>query len=115
MWSRLLLRGLRPYISEGSSVLAVERGVADALGPRRRTWAVLTDDALLLATSVRAKTVLTNVPRADIRAVTTVEPYVADIVFDDYTHAVQRVVRLELTGGRDRNGIIEQLHNPATT
>jgi hypothetical protein len=108
MWSRLLLRGMRPYISDGASVLAVERGVADALGPRRRTWAVLTTDALLLGTSVRAKTVLTNIPRADIRAVTPVESSVVDIAFDDYTHAMRRVVRLELDPRRP-SSILDQL------
>jgi hypothetical protein len=70
---------------------------------------VLTTDALLLATSVKAKTVLTVVPRADIRAVMPVEPYVTDIAYDDYTHAVRRVVRLELNQDHDKEAIVGQL------
>ena len=70
---RLLLRGLRPHLSEGASILAMERGTSDALGPMRKVRAVLTDDALLLATPVRSRTILTVVPRHDIVSVTPAE------------------------------------------
>jgi hypothetical protein len=107
--NRLLLRGLRKYIPERSSVLALEVGASDALGPTRKTTAVLTSDALLLATPVRAKTVLTVILRADIRAVESVEPGIAGVVFDDYPSARRRIVRLDLSRHGDREGIVEQL------
>jgi hypothetical protein len=112
MWSRLLLRGLKPYITDGSSVLGVEAGVANALGPLRSTSVVLTEDALLLATSVRAKTVLTVIPRNDVREVHLVEPHVVDISFDDYTHAIRRLVRVDLSRRGDRAGILGQVEAP---
>lgn len=89
--------------------MALEVGASDALGPRRKVTAVLTSDALLLATPVRAKTVLTMIPRADIRAVEPVEPHVVTVAFDDYSRAIRRGVQLDLSRHRDREGIIEQL------
>ena len=106
---RLLLRGLRKHIPEGATVLAIEVGSSDALGPRRKVTAVLTDDALLLATPLRTRTVLTTIPRADIRMVETVEPAVAAVTFDDYAWAIRRVVKLDLSRHRDRGGVIEAL------
>jgi hypothetical protein len=109
IWHRLLLRGLREYIPEGSSVLALEVGASNALGPKHKVTAVLTNDALLLATPLRAKTVLVKIPRADIRSVEPVEPAVATVSFDDYSLAVRRDVQLDLSRHGDREGIIEQL------
>jgi len=106
---RLLLRGLRRHIPDGSSVLALEAGTSDALGPTHKVTAVLTTDALLLASPVRARTILTTIPRADIRTVVPVEPAVADVSFDDYQRAIRRIVRLDLSRHGDREGIIDQL------
>jgi len=106
---RLLLRGLRQYIPEGSTVEAIESGKSDALGPVHKVTAVLTSDTLLLATPVRAKTILTEIPRADIRSVDVVEPGLAAVSFDDYTHAVRRVVQLDLRRHGDREAIIGRL------
>ena len=106
---RILLRGLRSHIPEDASVLALERGKADAIGEMRKTTAVLTDDSLLLATSARTKTILTVVPRRDIRSVKEEEEHVATIRFDDYTHARARVIQLDLKKYGDREGIIAEL------
>lgn len=108
---RVLLRGLRSHLPEGTSVVALERGRADALGEMRKTTAVLTDDSLLLATSVRSKTVLTVVPRRDIRSVEVTEEHVAVIRFDDYANARARVIRLDFKKSGDRADIIEQLRS----
>jgi hypothetical protein len=109
IWHRLLLRGLRPYIPDDSSVLALEVGASNALGPKHKVTAVLTSDALLLATPLRGKTVLVRIPRADIRSVEPVEPAVATVSFDDYSLAIRRDVQLDLSRHGDREGIIEQL------
>jgi hypothetical protein len=112
LWQRLLLRGLRDHISEDSSVLALEVGESTALGPKHKVTAVLTTDALLLATPVRMKTVLVKIPRADIRTVRPVEPPVPAVVtlsYDDYERAIHRDVELDLSRHGDRAGIIEQL------
>ena len=109
MWDRLLIRGLREYIPEGSSVVAVEVGTSNAMGPQHKVTAVLTTDALLLASPVRAKTVLTKITRADIRSVEDVEPCVVNIGFDDFDRAAHRVINLDLKRRGDAHGIIEQL------
>jgi len=108
-WDRTLLRGLRSHLPEDANVIALERGTADALGEMRKTTAVLTDDSLLLATSARAKTVLTVVPRRDIRSVKEKEEHVAEIRFDDYAHARARVIQLDLKKYGDREGIIAKI------
>ena len=109
IWDRLLLRGLRTHIPEDASVVAIERGTADAVGEMRKTTAVLTDDSLLLATSARTKTILTVVPRRDIRSVKEVEEHVVTIRFDDYAHARARVIQLNLKKYGDREGIIAKI------
>jgi hypothetical protein len=109
IWDRLLLRGLRSHIPEDASVVAIERGTADAVGEMRKTTAVLTDDSLLLATSARTKTILTVVPRRDIRSVKDVEDHVVTIRFDDYAHARARVIQLDLKKYGDREGIIAKI------
>jgi hypothetical protein len=106
---RLLLRGLRPHVSEGAAVLAMERGVSDALGPMRKVAAVLTDDALLLATPFRARTILTVVPRRDIRSIDRVGHLAVAIVFEDYDRAIQRVVQLNLSRHGDRSCVLSKL------
>ena len=111
---RLMLRGLRPYLPEGSSILAMEAGVSDALGKYLRVTAVLTADTLFLANASRARTVLTTIPRSDIRAVDTVEPHVVNIAFDDYTRAIRRVVHLDLSRRGDKQHLIDQLQRPNT-
>lgn len=107
--NRILLRGLRSYIPDGTAVLAISPGVSDALGTHRRTTAVLTDESLLLATSVRARTVLTVIPRSDMRSVDQTDPGVIRIAFDDYVHAIRRVVVLDLSQRGDQQGLIPQL------
>jgi hypothetical protein len=109
IWDRLLLRGLRTHIPDDASVVAIERGTADAVGEMRKTTAVLTDDSLLLATSARTKTILTVVPRRDIRSVKEVEEHVVTIRFDDYAHARARVIQLNLKKYGDREGIIAKI------
>ncbi len=109
IWDRLLLRGLRTHIPDDASVVAIERGTADAVGEMRKTTAVLTDDSLLLATSARTKTILTVVPRRDIRSVKVVEEHVVTIRFDDYAHARARVIQLNLKKYGDRENIIAKI------
>jgi hypothetical protein len=106
---RLLLRGLRSRIPSDTTVLAIERGTSDALGETRKTRAVLTDDALLLATPVRSRTILVIVPRSDIQSVDVLESKVVAITFEDYARATRRVVRLNLSRYGDRGGIVAQL------
>ena len=106
---RFLLRGLRPHLSNDGRVLVLEQGRADALGEMRKTTAVLTDESLLLATSARAKTILTVVPRRDIRSVEEHDESVYAITFDDYAHARARVIRLQLKQHSDRDGLIARL------
>jgi hypothetical protein len=108
-WDRLLLRGLKPHLPPGAMVIAVERGTSDALGEMRKVTAVLTDDALLLATAVRAKTVLTIVPRSDIRSVEVLGANQVAISFDDYARAIRRVIQLNLRRSGDRAGIAARL------
>jgi hypothetical protein len=108
-WDRTLLRGLRSHLPEDANVVALERGTADALGEMRKTTAVLTDDSLLLATSARTQTILTVVPRRDIRSVEVLEEHVVAIRFDDFAHARARVIRLDLQKSGDREGIIAKL------
>ena len=110
MWDKLLLRGLRHHIPEGSSVVAIEVGSSDALGPHHKVTAVLTTDALLLASPLRGKTVLTKITRADVRSVEDVEPCVVNISFDDFDRAKRRVINLDLRRHGDTHSIIEQLH-----
>ena len=106
---RLLLRGLRPRLPKDTRVLALERGRSDALGEMRKVTAVLTDDALLLATPVRSRTILTVVPRSDIRSIEILEPNVVAISFDDYARARPRVIQLNLRKYGDRGGIVAEL------
>jgi hypothetical protein len=117
MWDQMLLRGLRTHIPEGSAVLAHEVGKTDALGPMRKATIVLTDDALLVVTGVRARAVLTRIARADVRSVEAVDgaesAFVA-VVFDDYARAIRRVVQLDLRKHGDRAGIIGQLRAAAS-
>jgi len=108
-WDRTLLRGLRSHIPKDANVVAIERGTADALGEMRKTTAVLTDDSLFLATAARTQTILTVVPRRDIRSVEVLEDHVAVIRFDDYAKARARVIRLDLQKSGDREGIIGRL------
>jgi hypothetical protein len=105
----MLLRGLAPHLPEGASVLAMERGKTDAIGLMRKCTAVLTDDDLLLAIAVRTRTILTVVPRRDIRTVEVVAPNLATIVYEDYERAIQREVQLDLRRKGDREGIIAAL------
>ena len=112
VWDRLLLRGLRSHIPDDASVLALERGTADALGEMRKTTAVLTDDSLLLATSARTQTILTVVPRRDIRSVEVIEEHVVAIRYDDFAKAQARVVTLNLQKSGDRDGIVAKLRPP---
>jgi len=109
LWDRLLLRGLKPHLPPGAVILAIERGTGDALGETRKVTAVLTDDSLLLATAVRAKTVLTIVPRRDIRSVEVLGANQVAIGFDDYARAIRRVIRLDLRRSGDRAGIVARL------
>ena len=90
-------------------MLALERGTADALGEMRKTTAVLTDESLLLATAARVQTILTVVPRRDIRSVEVLEEHVVAIRYDDFAHAQARVVRLDLKRSGDRGGIVDKL------
>jgi hypothetical protein len=108
-WDRLLLRGLRPHLPKDTTILAMERGASDALGEMRKATVVLTNDSLLLATAVRAKTILTVVPRLDIRSIEVLEPNLVAISFDDFTRAIRRVVRLNLRRYGDRAGIVAKL------
>jgi hypothetical protein len=108
-FDRLLLRGLKPHMPPDATVLALERGTSDALGEMRKVTAVLTDDSLLLATTVRTKTILTSIPRSDIRSIDTLEPNVVIISFDDFARAIQRVVRLDLHRYGDPSGLVEKL------
>lgn len=90
-------------------MLALEAGESNALGPNRKSTVVLTDDSLLVATPVRARTILTTITRADIRDLEEPEANVVDVVFDDYDRAIRRAVRLDLRRHHDRHGIVEQL------
>ena len=112
LWHRLLLRGLRDHIPERSSVLGLEVGASNALGPKHKVTAVLTTDDLLLATPTRTKTVLVRIPRADIQSVDPVEPSVVTVSYDDYVRAIRRDVELDLSRHGDRGGIIGQLRAP---
>jgi hypothetical protein len=112
VWDRLLLKGLRSHLPNNVKILALERGASDALGEMRKTTAVLTDDALLLATPARTRTILTTVPRRDIQSIDVLEPNVVAIRFDDYARASRRVVRLDLRKHGDRSGIVAEL-NPS--
>jgi hypothetical protein len=109
VWDRVLLRGLRSHLPEGATVVALERGRADALGEMRKTTAVLTEDSLFLATSARIETLLTVVHRRDIRSVKLVDEHVAEIRYDDYARARAHVVRLDLHESGDRNDIIAKI------
>ena len=108
-WDRLVLRGLRSHLPDDVKILALERGESDALGEMRKTTAVLTEDALLLATPVRTRTILTTVPRLDIQSIDELEPNVVAIRFDDYARAARRVVQLNLRKYGDRSGIVAKL------
>jgi hypothetical protein len=71
---------------------------------------VWTEDALLLATPVRTRTILTTVPRLDIQSIDELEPNVVAIRFDDYARAARRVVQLNLRKYGDRSGIVAKLN-----
>jgi hypothetical protein len=90
-------------------VLALEAGESDALGANRKSTVVLREDSLLVATPVRTRTILTTIPRADIRGIEESEANLVEVVFDDYDRAIRRAVRLDLRRHRDRHGIVEQL------
>ncbi len=109
-WDRLLLRGLKPHLPEGAQILAVEHGTSDALGEVRKVTAVLTDGALLLATSARAKTVLTTVPRPDIRSVEVLAVNYVAIDYEDFERAIRRVIKLDLRRSGDRAGLVARLN-----
>ena len=109
VWDRALLRGLRSHLPDDAEVVALERGRADALGEMRKTTAVLTDEWLLLATSARVQTVLTKIPRRDIRSVKVVDAHVAEIRYDDYAKARAHLVRLDLRKYGDRADIIAKV------
>jgi hypothetical protein len=109
VFDRLLVRGVRSHIPDGAAVIALERGKSDALGVIQKMTAVLTDESLLVATSVRVKTILTIVPRADIRSVEVLEPHFAVISYDDYARAIKRVIKLDLRRSGDRSDLIGQL------
>jgi hypothetical protein len=115
---RLLLRGLQPYLPEGAEVLAIERVKTDALGEERKANAVLTGDQLLIVTQARLKSVLTVVPRADIRSVEVLGDGHAAVGFEDYNLARHRVIDIRLKRKGDRSGLLAQLtagsRNPPT-
>jgi hypothetical protein len=106
---RLIVEGIRRKLGPDIEVLAFEVGKTNALGESRKASVVLTEDHLFVATSVRTKTVLTSVPRADIRSIEPVEPGVVDISFDDYDRAIRRLFRLDLRKRGDTDHIIQHL------
>jgi hypothetical protein len=114
VWDRLLVFGLIRRLPENTKLLAIERGSSDALGEVRKTTAVLTEDALILATPVRMRTILTTVPRADIRSVDMLEADRAAIAFDDYRRAQRRVVEVDLRRFSDRGRILAALGDRTT-
>jgi hypothetical protein len=105
---RIVLRGLQPFLPAGAEVLVVERVKTDALGEVRPAQAVLTHDDLFLSTQVRLKSVLTRVPRADIRSMVR-GPDRVTIGFEDYARARHRVIELELRRKGDRRGFLALL------
>jgi len=115
---RIVLRGLQPHLPEGTEVLVVDRVTADPLGEVRKATAVLTGDRLLIVTPVRLKSVLTVVPRVDIRSVEVLGPGHVAVGFEDYALARHRVIDIQLRRKDDRNGLLAQLGNgpggPAT-
>ena len=106
---RILVRALRARLPEGSKILAMEHGTSDALGEERKVTAVLTDLALLLATTVRTRTVLTTVPRREISLIEVLDVNYVAINYDDYTRAIRRVIKLDLRRRGDRAGLLAQL------
>jgi uncharacterized protein (UPF0248 family) len=106
---RLLLRGLQPFLPEGAEVLAMDRVKADALGEERKANVVLTQDHLLIVTSARLKSVLTEIPRADIRSVQVIGPDHVAVGFEDFNLAMHRVIEIRLRRKGDRNGLLAQL------
>lgn len=106
---RIVLRGIAPYLPEGAEVLVVEKVTTDALGEVRKAQAVLTRDDLFIVTRIRLKSVLTQVPRADIRSVEERKPGTVAIGFEDFAHARHRVIVLELPRRGDRRGLVAQL------
>lgn len=109
IFDRLVLRSLQPFLPEGAEVLAVERVETNALGEERKARAVLTSDDLFLVTPVRMKSVLTQVPRADIRSVEELGPDRVAITYDDYAKAIRRLIELELKKAGDRQGMLAAL------
>ena len=109
---RILLRGLQPFLAEGAEVLAIERVRTDALGEERKANAVLTDEHLLIVTAVRVKSVLTEVPRTDIRSIEILGDDHVAVGFEDFAHARHRVIDIELRRKGDRNGFLAQLTAP---
>jgi hypothetical protein len=106
---KLVLRGLQPYLPEGAEVLVVERVTTDALGEEHAARAVLTTDDLFVVTRVRLKSILTQVPRADIRSVEARGPDAVAIGFEDYARARHRVINLGLAKQGDRRGLLAAL------
>ena len=106
---RILLRGLRPFLPEGAEVLAIERVRTDALGEERKANAVLTGEQILLVTPVRLESVLTVVPRADIRSVEVLGADHVAVGFEAFAHARHRVIDIELRRRGDRNDFLAQL------
>jgi hypothetical protein len=105
----MLMRGLARFIPPGSSVLASERGTSDALGETRKMTAVLTTDALLIATAVRTRTVLTTIQRTDIGSVERSSDTRFIVTYEDYERAAHRSVTIDLSRHRDRAGIADRL------
>jgi hypothetical protein len=106
---RLVLRGLQSYLPEGAEVLLVERVSTDALGEEHAARAVLTRDDLFVVTRLRLKSILTQVPRADIRSVEALGPDRVAIGFEDYARARHRVINLGLSKPGDRQGLLAAL------
>jgi hypothetical protein len=106
---RLVLGRLSSFMAPGSSVVGSETGKTDALDGERKAVVVLTTDEVLIATRVRLKTVLTSIPRSDIISVTSTGDGKFAVTFDDFVHAVRRVVEVDLSKRGDRAGIAAAL------
>jgi hypothetical protein len=63
---RGLLRRVRKFIPAGATELAVDVAMANPLGPVKPTPLVLTDQGLLVVTTVRASSVVTVIPTDQI-------------------------------------------------
>lgn len=109
LMDRVLLRGLKSRLPEGTKILALEHGKSDALGEERKVTAVLTDQALLLATTIRTKSVLTTLTRSGIGSIKVLEPNFVAINYLDHLKDIRRVVKLDLRRSGDRAGLLPQL------